>query len=65
MKSEAYNTLNTTMGQLMADCEKDVEAAKEAAKADLMKDYWGKLLNPPGLVSIMGLKFTLQIDPMM
>lgn len=40
LKTEAFNTLNIAMEQLKADREKDIVAAKKAAKADLMKDYW-------------------------
>lgn len=42
LKTKAYNILNTTMKQVKADHDKDVEAAK-AAKVDLMKDYWGRV----------------------
>lgn len=44
LKKEAYSTLNATMEQLKADRDKDLGAAKEAAKVDLMGDFWGRIL---------------------
>lgn len=44
LKTEAFETLNTAMERLKVDHDKDVEAAKEAAKADLIKDYWGRVV---------------------
>lgn len=43
LKADAFETLNTAMEKLQADRDKDMEVAKKVAKAELMKNYWGRL----------------------